>query len=209
MKKFFTLCAVALAAASMYAQAPEECYVVTSDDMVEVAWETQMWVVLDEENPLAEGDVVSLTMTVKADHDATSGSQFHAAPGNYLHWSAVGQAAFTTEWNEITLTGTVAAEAAGAWTIAFNLNDDTTANTYYVGTEIVCTVNDEEVEVGFVKKEMTGTGGEIVEGEAVSAETSLNVVKSASNAVLYNILGQRVTEAKGLVIKNGVKTVIK
>lgn len=40
-------------------------------------------------------------------------------------------------------------------------------------------------------------------------DTSLNTVKKASNAVMYNVLGQRVNNAKGLVIINGKKVIIK
>lgn len=48
-----------------------------------------------------------------------------------MHWAFVGSPSFTTEWKEHVYTGAIAANQAGANTIAFNLSVFGEANTYY------------------------------------------------------------------------------
>lgn len=106
------------------------CIMVESDDMASAAWDTQFWLYFPD-HPIAGGDSYEFKMNVRADKEATSGTQTHTEPGNYIHWSAVGTVPFKTEWTEYSASGTFMAESAGGISIAFNLNDFAPANRYY------------------------------------------------------------------------------
>ena len=103
------------------------CIKVISEDMVDAAWDTQFWLLFDQK--FAEGDSWEVSMRVRADKEA--GTQTHNAPGEYIHWAAIGTVHFTTEWTDYTASGTITAEQNGGYSIAFNLNDFADANTYY------------------------------------------------------------------------------
>lgn len=95
--------------------------VITNDNAAET-WNAQLFVVSDVE--FAAGDVVSLEMKVRADRAQTSDTQLHKNPGEYVHWQAVGNVNFTTEWTAFA--GTVTIDASwptGMKTIAFNLSE--------------------------------------------------------------------------------------
>ncbi|MBO4244732.1 MAG: DUF1735 domain-containing protein [Bacteroidales bacterium] len=108
----------------------------------EWSWDNQFWIMSDV--PFETGKEWSLKMKVKADLPATRGSQTHRGLGGYIHWAAVGNVDFTTEWTEFTASGSFSTEQNGGDCIAFNLGtgdpnhnnpeqaaavDD--ANTYY------------------------------------------------------------------------------
>ena len=112
------------------------CIEVVSQDMVSAAWDTQFWIVCP--TPFKEGDTWEVSMDLYALTAATPGTQLHAEPGGYLHWAAIGNPEFTTEWTTWTASGTMPAEVHNAdqgkdaYSIAFNLNDLATANTWYL-----------------------------------------------------------------------------
>ena len=143
------------------------CIRVVAGDMVDAAWDTQFWILTDA--TFNAGDTWEVSMKVRADVEASAGSQVHADPGSYLHWDAIGTVNFTTEWTTYTKTGTFAAEAAGGHSIAFNLNDFASANTYYFdeisfkvnGVEMVTNNNcdDPNGTANYVSKEQRGTVG--------------------------------------------------
>jgi GH35 family endo-1,4-beta-xylanase len=140
------------------------CIRVVAGDMVDAAWDTQFWILTDA--TFNAGDTWEVSMKVRADVEASAGSQVHADPGSYLHWDAIGTVNFTTEWTTYTKTGTFAAEAAGGHSIAFNLNDFASANTYYFdeisfkvnGVEMVTNNNcdDPNGTANFATKESRG-----------------------------------------------------
>ena len=105
------------------------CIKVISEDMVDAAWDTQFWLLFDQK--FAEGDSWEVSMRVRADKECDAGTQTHNAPGEYIHWAAIGTVHFTTEWTDYTASGTITAEQNGGYSIAFNLNDFADANTYY------------------------------------------------------------------------------
>lgn len=107
------------------------CIQVVTADMAENPWDSQFWIVIPEESAMHAGDTWSVTMNVRADHDASIGTQTHKEPSAYIHWAGLGTVPFTTQWTEYKASGDVVAEQEGGWSIAFNLNDDATANTYY------------------------------------------------------------------------------
>ena len=108
------------------------CIIVTSNDAPANDYDAQLFISTAE--PLNEGDVFTLTMKVRADREQSgAATQSHTAPGSYIHWDAVGQISFTTEWVEFTKTVTVNSSMATMNTIAINLSDMTgkAANNFY------------------------------------------------------------------------------
>ena len=86
------------------------------------AWDNQFWI----QSPKAwkSGDQVKIHFRYKASAPVSStDTQIHYQnPSNYLIWHAIGNIAFTTEWQTFDGTMTIADDMAGGWSIAFNLN---------------------------------------------------------------------------------------
>ena len=156
-----------------------ECIQVITDDMVSDPWDSQFWLNFPGAS-FKDGDSWEVSMDVRAKKEATSGTQVHGDPGNYLHWSAIGSVSFTEEWETYKANGTCSSEWNGGHSIAFNLNDFTEANEYYFDN-ISFKLNGQELivngscDVGgstecFVSKEMRGsiTDSRIVEGYYVT-----------------------------------------
>lgn len=142
-----------------------ECLQVITDDMVDAAWDSQFWLVFDGVT-FNEGDSWEVSMEVRADKEASIGTQVHAAPGGYLHWSAIGSVPFTNEWTTYKANGTCTGEWNGGYSIAFNLNDLAKANKYYFD-DISFKLNGQELisngscdmggsTANYVSKEMRG-----------------------------------------------------
>ena len=145
---------------------PRTCIKVCSDDMADAAWDTQFWLVF-EDHPIHTGDSYEVTMNVRADLEASSGTQTHLAPGSYIHWAAIGTVPFKPEWTEYHMTGTFDnAAQEGGYSIAFNLNDFASANNYYFddislkinGVEVISngSCDDPNDTKSFVMKEARG-----------------------------------------------------
>ena len=105
------------------------CCVVEALDMKEQAWDSQFWIAVP--TTFKEGDTWEVSMDIYAVKEASPGTQIHAEPGAYLHWGAIGNPSFKTEWTTWSASGTIPAEGNGGYSIAFNLNDFQQANTYY------------------------------------------------------------------------------
>lgn len=109
--------------------------IVEAGDQTGFAWDNQFWIVSDI--PFETGKEWSLKMKVRAKEATSVGTQTHKGLGGYIHWAAIGNVNFTTDWTEFTASGTFSAEQNGGDCIAFNLNhgaDNTAmddANTYY------------------------------------------------------------------------------
>ena len=103
--------------------------VVKAQDKVSQAWDSQFWIVLNEELPA--GATLHVEFDCKADKAGSVSTQSHAAPGGYLHWACIGNVNFTTEWQHFSAEVTVDAAANNMKSIAFNLNDIAEANNYY------------------------------------------------------------------------------
>lgn len=105
------------------------CAIVTTNDNPAETWDAQFFIRIDE--ALSVGDEVKFSMKVKADEATTVGTQAHNEPGDYMHWSMVGDIKFTTEWTEHTWSGTISSEQNGMHTIALNLSVTPNAINYY------------------------------------------------------------------------------
>ena len=144
---------------------PRTCVVVESDDMVDAAWDTQFWLYFPD-TPMKEGDSWEVSMEVRADKEASASTQTHVGPGGYIHWAAIGNVTFTTDWNTYTASGTVDASMNTGNAIAFNLNDFANANKYYFdsmsfkinGVEVLANGNCDDLtgNANFIAKEKRG-----------------------------------------------------
>ncbi len=88
-------------------------------------YDNQLWII---PGTFSAGAKYEFTADVRADKAATASTQTHNAPGNYVHYEAIGNIPFTTEWKTVTRTGTFT--KAGS-SIALNLSELADANTYY------------------------------------------------------------------------------
>lgn len=111
------------------AEGSAKCIAVQSGDNATNSWDSQFFVTSD--HVFHAGDNYKFSMWVKANHDAKVTSQAHVAPGGYKHYAMVGDVNFTKEWVKFVASGTISSSQEGMRTIAFNLSEDKTANTYY------------------------------------------------------------------------------
>ncbi len=94
------------------------------------AWDTQFFITMPE--ALKAGDKYKLEMRVRADKPAKATTQSHDGPSQYLHYVAVGDVNFTTEWTTFTSQEvTVSGAMVNMRSIAFNLAELKEANKYY------------------------------------------------------------------------------
>lgn len=85
------------------------------------AWDNQLWI----QSPRAwkTGEQVRISFRYMASQPVVTNTQFHKqTPSDYLHWQAIGDISFTTEWQNFEQVVTIPADANGAWSVAFNLN---------------------------------------------------------------------------------------
>lgn len=105
-------------------------------------WDSQFFITLPGTLLEANKKYV-FTMRIKADAPAKGTTQTHTTPGSYkacpslISYTPAGADAattdlnFTTDWQTITVEGTVASSQDGASTIAINLAESKEANNYY------------------------------------------------------------------------------
>ncbi len=87
------------------------------------AWDNQFWIQAPNPKVFKVGNQFKLHFRYKASEAATTNTQFHHQnPSDYVHWQAVGDVNFTTEWQDFDGIFTVPDAATDAWSIAFNLN---------------------------------------------------------------------------------------
>ena len=86
------------------------------------AWDNQFWIQAPRQ--IREGEQLKLHFRYKASQDARTSTQIHHQnPSDYMHYVAIGEVSFTTEWQEFdqTITWPSGGDNKG-WSIAFNLN---------------------------------------------------------------------------------------
>ena len=73
--------------------------------------------------PLNPGEVTVIKFQYKANKEANTTTQLHAAPGAYVHWAAIGDVYFTEEWQDFEYEYTIPNEAEGkdAQCVTFNM----------------------------------------------------------------------------------------
>ncbi|MBO4849429.1 MAG: carbohydrate binding domain-containing protein [Prevotella sp.] len=172
-------------------------------------WDNQFWIVSNR--PLKAGENTTVQFKYKSAIPARVSTQSHSTPGNYLHWAAIGDVNFTEEWQDFENTFTVAGEADGMQSIAFNLSEIKDANIYEL-KDFVWKTDDNEAlinETGsenFYVKVLGGNPEVYSDPEGISTVVSTNTVPTAT----FNLAGQRVSkDYKGIVVRNGKKLVNK
>lgn len=101
----------------VYLEAPAEA---------ENAWGVAMFIEFNK--PIYEGDVFTVEFDYMASDNVTIRTQAHGEPATYHYWDAIGEVAFTNEWQHYSKTVTVTAEMAnnnvGMKSICFTLGQN-------------------------------------------------------------------------------------
>ena len=171
-------------------------------------WDNQFWIKANR--TLSTGEVTIIQFKYKASREANTTTQLHGEPGAYMHWAAIGDVSFTTEWQDFETTLTVPSEANGMQSIAFNMAEIKEACDYEL-KDFVWKLEDNTESL------INQTGGEnfyvkVVGGNPEPVETGIKgiVNNQPSTAAIYNLAGQRVDKAyKGIVVKEGKKYIAK
>lgn len=100
------------------------CLAIHATEKQSEVWDNQFWLV---PGSFAANAKYELSMDIRADKAATTSTQIHNDPSNYVG-NGIGNINFTTEWKTINLSGTLT--SAGK-SIAFNLSELADENTYY------------------------------------------------------------------------------
>ncbi len=93
-------------------------------------WDTQFFIRLPYVLPAGTHFLVEFDY--KADKEGQADTQSHGEPGSYKHYACAGSPNFTTEWQTYKQEGTVANEADGMYTIAFNLAKNKVATKFVI-----------------------------------------------------------------------------
>ena len=182
-------------------------------------WDNQFFFVANR--TFEAGEVTVLKFKYKASKEAKTTTQCHGAPGAYIHWAAIGDVNFTTEWQEFSQEFTIPAECAGKGmkSIAFNMAEIKEACDYEItdvqwflkydedGKTMENLINETGAANFFVKE---GAGTDPHEFDGGTGIKSVDTNKTNNSDAIYNLSGQRVSkDYKGIVIKNGNKYIAK
>ena len=166
---------------------------------------------------LSAGEVTVVEFDYVSTVDAKTTTQCHNGPGEYMHWSCIGDVNFTTEEQHLSYKLTVPSEADGMKSIAFNMAEIKGACDYTI-KNIVWKLEDRAESLidqtgtkNFYVKEGAGTAPYEFGTDPENPGTGINSVVNgnAASGNIYNLNGQRVTNNfKGIVVKNGQKFVV-
>ena len=195
------------------------------------AWDNQFFLIA--KRVLKPGEATVVKFKYKASvPGATSGTQCHNGPGQYIHWAAIGSVTFGEDWQDFENNFTIPAECDGTdsgngynkdmKSIAFNLAEIKEACVYefkdfqwYLldgsldeGQTYENLIDAEGTQFFFVKE---GAGTNPYQfGTDPSGINNVTTGVKNSSAAIYNLSGQRVSnEYKGIVVKSGKKYVVK
>ena len=182
-------------------------------------WDNQFWFVANR--TLEKGTVTHLKFSYKANKEAKTTTQCHGNPGGYMHWAAIGDVTFNTEWQEFDADFTVPNEADNMQSIAFNMAEIKEACDYEI-KDVQWYIKADGLDEGktwenlidatgtknfFVK---IGAGTEPYQYDGGSGINNITNNNKINSAVIYNLAGQRVSkDYKGIVVTNGKKVVNK
>ena len=166
---------------------------------------------------LSAGEVTVVEFDYVSTVDAKTTTQCHNGPGEYMHWSCIGDVIFKTEEQHFSYKLTVPSEADGMKSIAFNMAEIKGACDYTI-KNIVWKLEDRAESLidqtgtkNFYVKEGAGTAPHEFGTDPENPGTGINNVVNgnAASGNIYNLNGQRVTNNfKGIVVKNGKKFVV-
>ena len=178
-------------------------------------WDNQFWIVANR--TLSAGEATVISFKYKASKEAKTSTQCHAAPGAYLHWGAIGDVNFTTEWQDFEATFTVPNEANDMQSIAFNMTEIKEACDYEIKDVKWYLKEDANAEGKTSENLINGTGETnffVKEGAGTDPRqfSGINgvMVQQPTSSAVYNLAGQRVSKTyKGIVVKDGKKFLTK
>ena len=195
------------------------------------AWDNQFFIIANR--TLKAGEKTVLKFKYKASTEAKTTTQSHERPGNYIHWSAIGDVNFTKDWQDFNQTFTVPNECNGEavnddatgevkfyknfQSIAFNMAEIKEACDYEIKDVIWMLEDGSESLIdqtgakNFNVKEGAGTTPYIFGTDHETAIKNVVVVKKNNSTVKFNLAGQRVSnDYKGMVVDgNGNKYLAK
>lgn len=178
-------------------------------------WDNQFFIIANR--ALAAGEVTVVEFDYVSTVDAKTTTQCHNGPGEYMHWSCIGDVNFTTEEQHLSVKLTVPSDADGMKSIAFNMAEIKGACDYTIknivwkledGTESLI---DQTGTKNFYVKEGAGTAPYEFGTDPEKPGTGItNVVEGNSvSGKTFNLAGQTVSKNfKGIVVKNGKKLVV-
>ena len=178
-------------------------------------WDNQFWIVANR--TLSAGEATVIKFKYKASKEAKTSTQCHAAPGAYLHWGAIGDVNFTTEWQDFEATFTVPNEANDMQSIAFNMAEIKEACDYEIKDVKWYLKEDANADGKTSENLINGTGETnffVKEGAGTDPRqfSGINgvMVQQPTSSAVYNLAGQRVSKTyKGIVVKDGKKFLTK
>jgi hypothetical protein len=95
------------------------------DDESSIQWSNQFWI--QSPKGWKSGTQIKIHFRYKAEKAAKAATQIHQQnPSDYLHWDAIGDINFTTEWQEFDKVVTFNDNQGGGWSVAFNLCAEST-----------------------------------------------------------------------------------
>ena len=176
-------------------------------------WDNQFFIKAN--HALEKGTVTKLVFKYKSTVEANTTTQCHGEnPGAYMHWAAIDNVSFTTDWQDFEKEFTVPNEADGMWNIAFNMAEIKGACDYSI-KDVQWYVYDSSLEAGqtyenlisgptnFYKKEGAGT-------EPYTGIENVIINTGKTSSAIYNLAGQKVNKNyKGILVKDGKKFVNK
>ena len=178
-------------------------------------WDNQFWIVANR--TLSAGEATVISFKYKASKEAKTSTQCHAAPGAYLHWGAIGDVNFTTEWQDFEATFTVPNEANDMQSIAFNMAEIKEACDYEI-KDVKWYLKEDANAEGKTSENLINATGEtnffVKEGAGTDPRqfSGINgvMVQQPTSSAVYNLAGQRVSKTyKGIVVKDGKKFLTK
>ena len=152
------------------------------------AWDSRFYVVLPI--VLHEGDIVTFSMDIKAEKEATGiGAQAHVNPNEYKDWRILDGINFTTEWTTFKKENFAISSAQdGMKSFAFDLGAPKTANKFYFDN-ISVTVQqkklpDDYIDMGTIDWD-NANWINLVDNGNCAAETSYSLVCRESGKADY------------------------
>ena len=176
-------------------------------------WDNQFFIKADR--ALKKGEATKLVFKYKSTVDAKTTTQCHGEePGSYMHWAAIGDVNFTTEWQDFEKEFTVPNEADGMWCIAFNMAEIKAACDYSI-KDVQWYLLDSSLEEGQTYENLISGATNFYkkEGAGTTPYTGINNViinTGKTSSAIYNLAGQKVNKNyKGILVKDGKKFVNK
>ncbi|MBO7590538.1 MAG: leucine-rich repeat protein [Prevotella sp.] len=105
-------------------------------------WDNQFWIVANRN--LAAGETAVLEFDYMSSDYATTRTEFHDGPTEYLHWDALGEINFTPYWQHYRTVFTVPSEADNMKSIAFDMAVVKEARDYHIKNVVWNVYNSQE-----------------------------------------------------------------